>query len=263
MTNHSTTQTDQPRDHYYKTNFPPHQAHEIFLVTDGSGHIDGYTGSAAVWFSPKHKFFNAVTGGWNGGSVDRSEFQALLAGLHGITTWLLNNGYTEQNLTAKPLLLHWTNDRESLVLAVARDPETGQPFYKRNSNRDLWAHLAYYERFFLITPMRRNRNTTPLMSICDVLAGQHRAMMLAHSSDLDVIFNMAANWLSYWDSPDLINKETIAHKLAVLQAKATGEEPPTVNPELGKNVVSMINSITTDTNLWKGKTDTNNLFIPS
>jgi hypothetical protein len=221
------------------------------------------SGSAAVWFSPKLRLFNLAVGGWTGSSVDRSELDALLAGLHGILTWALANGYTEAGLTARPMMLHWTNDRESLVLSVARNPETGETFYKRKVNMDLWARFAYYEKLFRITACREDRNTSFLMALVDKLAGDQFAHFKAYVKLWPSVFSFFVDWLNYWEKPENINAEVGRLMMIKIRNGDLEEAKAFMDTRFQPSVLKLIDHILERPEMWRDEKFTKSFYIPT
>ena len=113
------------------------------LVTDGSGHSDGYGGFAAILTVPgEADVIHRVFGGSTHSSTDRMEFAALLSGLQ-YCTERLPSGWLSERLPGDRWPLHWWSDRESLV-------KSAQGLYKRKAAPDLWRSFTYFEEIFEI-----------------------------------------------------------------------------------------------------------------
>ena len=104
-------------------------------------------------------------------SVDRSEFLALLHGLHGILeTMEWNTSGTLKALSFRRPTIVWLSDRESLVMAV-------EGSYRRRNQPDLWPQLEWYEQHMDIRPCHVKRNTIGWQNIADVLASESRVLI--------------------------------------------------------------------------------------
>lgn len=138
------------------------------LWTDGSGHKDGLQVSF-VWFrSTRFPVPFSTLSASTCGSVNRAELTALLDGLHAILEMERGNAGEKAGWTPPmPRHVMWVSDRQNLVLSVARDPETGQPVYKRDVDADLWARFEWYEKHFRVHPVHVARDTNAFQHKCD------------------------------------------------------------------------------------------------
>jgi hypothetical protein len=141
------------------------------LLTDGSGHKDGYGGYASLALEHATGRMLECAGALKGTSTEAAEFLALLNGLGSIVEATGNT----RKLEAQQPVVHWMTDRESLALAVWR--ENGQPVYKRKSTPELWAMFAYYEPLFTIVPLFTPRATLPLHDRVDKVASECRIII--------------------------------------------------------------------------------------
>lgn len=159
---------------------PAEEDHDFVLYTDGAGYTDSYAASASIMTSDKYRIGRAVrVAAFNGQSTDRAEFEALLHGLQSIVDtmgWGSPGKIKDLQRRALKPSVCWYSDRESLVLAVYRD-ETGEPFYRRERQKDLWARLEFYETLFCITPMYIPRNSKPHHATADRLASECRILL--------------------------------------------------------------------------------------
>lgn len=100
-------------------------------------------------------------------------------------------------------LVHWLTDRESLALAVARDPENNdEPIYKRKSTPDLWARFEYYEKIFRITPEFETRNTQELAQVVDIISSDMRNTMRDYAAPWVESMKFMSAWESAWRQPE-------------------------------------------------------------
>jgi ribonuclease HI len=148
--------------------------HQAAIVTDGSGHADGYGGfSVEVLWSRKGRR-RVVSGLHMATDVFRMEFQALLHGLKLIADderlWQTDTQWT---LRQHRLCVWWLNDNEALVKGVQRDKTTGQPLYSRTAAPELWAQLAFYEQFLWIDAHHTPREIGA-MGVVDWMASSMR-----------------------------------------------------------------------------------------
>lgn len=147
-------------------------------MTDGAGYQDGYGGYASLLISPRHNKYVPNVGAATGTSVDRMEFEALLMGLQSILDSMgWDKGPHFQMLEARQPTVVWYSDRESLVRSVSRNPETGEPIYRRKNAPDLWRRFEYYEQYFRITAIHVGRKTLRWQDICDNLSSEARQLL--------------------------------------------------------------------------------------
>lgn len=113
------------------------------LYTDGSGHINGFGGWAALAVIDDGSSSVFRMGTACGTSVDRMEFTALLEGLQCV--WELAMRMLAHNDSNwKPDVL-WCSDRESLINSV-------KLVYARSNCPDLWPRFEFYEKIMAIKP---------------------------------------------------------------------------------------------------------------
>lgn len=175
------------------------------IVSDGSGHQDGFGGSASLVLgvsSSKHpkrycdetsakKIEGEFEGpgirieraaAYIGTTTESAEFLALLHALEALFTALTAPVHGEgqkamqARLASNPPCVHWITDRESLALAVFRDPRTNQPIYSRRSTPGLWAWFQFYEKLFRILPLFNKRACNPLHDYTDEVASELRIL---------------------------------------------------------------------------------------
>lgn len=148
----------------------------FLLYTDGSGHPDGYGGSAALAYDANASLlFRHVVASY-ATDVDRAELEALLLGLQGIFKY---TSARRDDLLKSPIRVAWFCDRESLVGCVATDAN-GRPFFARHAQPDLWLRFAWYEPMFTIDPHHIARGRDPNNILCDALAGDARRLIKDH-----------------------------------------------------------------------------------
>jgi ribonuclease HI len=155
----------------------PYEKPAWLLLTDGSGHADGYGGYAAVIVNTKTLVIHEVAAGIKGTSTEEAEFLGLLNGLKSILGhYVAKSGRPTalQRLEAEQPVIHWITDRESLALSVWRDPKTNEPVYRRKSTPELWAMYRYFEPLFRVVPLWTKRQTLALHNRADVLASELR-----------------------------------------------------------------------------------------
>jgi ribonuclease HI len=149
---------------------------DFALYTDGSGHADGFGGHAVLCVSEKyHKFFVRSAGVY-GTTTERQEFEALLSGLQGIMDVMdWNNHAAHDMLQHMKASVFWLSDREALVGCVRR--ENGKPLFRRRTCLDLWARFDFYEHYFDIEAVHRNRNDNPYQALTDQVSSESRDLM--------------------------------------------------------------------------------------
>jgi len=159
--------------------YPDPNTHDFILYTDGSGHADGYGGSACLVQSNSHKKRAIHLAAYSNTSTDRAEFEGLLNGLQSIVEmmqWKSPSDYAALEQRPRKLTVGWVTDRESLALSVWRQ-EDGTTVYQRKKQGDLWARYEYYEKIFLVTPYVIARNSTTTHAYVDRLASEARILI--------------------------------------------------------------------------------------
>jgi len=172
--------------------------HDWVLVTDGSGTDGPQTATGSAWLlrsmalqRDEGEVEMKGVAGATFGSVQRSEHMALLEGLRAISVLMRLSTLKEvekftnivplRRIEDVPLQrrpkVWWIGDRENLILQVARRP-SGDTFYERRTEPDLWYALYWYEHLFNITPVYQPRNSTPDQVDVDARAGQTRKLFL-------------------------------------------------------------------------------------
>ena len=148
--------------------------------TDGSGHVDGFGGYGAVAMRvrllgntciPIQRASAAICGT----TVNRAEFTGLLEALQVIHT--IEMGGRGQGASMYPVIpvrVRWFSDRENLVLGVATNPETGEAWYGRNVDQDLWARYDWYAKSIIVRPVHIERNSMAMQAKCDFIASHGR-----------------------------------------------------------------------------------------
>lgn len=154
---------------------------DYVVVTDGSGHLDGYGGWATKITLP-HRYppeTHWLRGGCTGnGQVYRMEVTALLEAL----TWIFNHGQfwgtqAQRNLHETPLRIQWYGDNEAAIKSVHRDPVTKQHAYARAGQiEDLWARFEWFEPFVRINGTHVGRDQTRMLGV-DWLASTCRVIL--------------------------------------------------------------------------------------
>ncbi len=151
---------------------------DFVLYTDGSGYTDGFSGYCAILVCtvPKLDATSTVMGSMSGSSVDRAEMMALLEGLEAILN--VESSLPRFRIADRKIQVTWFSDRESLVKSVKNE-------YGRNSSKDLWARLAYYETKFEIDARWVERETDyPEFQACDLHASTQRVILKSYIATL-------------------------------------------------------------------------------
>lgn len=148
------------------------------LLTDGSGHKDGYGGWASLAISAKGDWIDR-SAAIKGTTTESAEFLGLLNGLGSIVDFYVSE-YSAKSaymrLEASRPIVHWITDRESLALAVWRGPD-GKPIYARRSTPELWAMFSYYEPLFRIVPIFTTREANAMHDRVDKAASEMRILI--------------------------------------------------------------------------------------
>ena len=182
---------------------PDPYEHDYILYTDGSGCDVGWGGYAAVWERIEKTEeirepveTGALVSGTYGSTVQRSEFNAFLDGVHSILTARCREIKDQAQRTEDGLALYemgtqgvlsqlsgpdrltilWYTDRNNLAKSFLHD-ESGSPLCSRDKERDLWLRWSFMARHVCITPMCRPRNVVDGQAVCDELAGVARSLL--------------------------------------------------------------------------------------
>ena len=181
---------------------PDPYEHDYVLYTDGSGCSKGWGGYAAVFERIELQgelrapvSGGAVVAGTYGSTVQRSEFNAFLDGVHKILTTrceeMIEEAKSDDALRYKygtegvlnqlqgpdRLTILWYTDRNNLAQSFLYDEE-GDPLMSRKKERDLWMRWSFMTKHVCITPMYRPRNVVDGQAVCDKLAGAARSLLL-------------------------------------------------------------------------------------
>lgn len=195
---------------WLETVAPDPYEHDYVLYTDGSGCTEGWGGYAAVWerIDLQDNYRAPISSGTlvtatYGSTVQRSELNAFLDGVHAILTErsraiieqakliddktaLFNigtNGVLNQFTGPDRLSILWYTDRSNLAQALLHD-ENGEPLCARTKDRDLWLRWSFMAKHVCITPMCRARNVVDGQAACDALAGSARALLKSAKESL-------------------------------------------------------------------------------
>jgi hypothetical protein len=132
--------------------------------------------------------------GTYGSTVQRSEMQAFLDGIHrilerkcaeirdeAVTDDTLRyeigtNGVLHKLLGPERVTVLWYTDRANLAKSLLFD-EDGDVLNARSSEADLWLRWSAMTRYVCVTPMALARNTIAGQAVCDALAGEARALL--------------------------------------------------------------------------------------
>lgn len=183
---------------------PVKEDHDFVLITDGSGTDATRIGTGSAWIlrpQASHAGFTVLRGacGSTFGSIQRAEMMAGLEGLRALSVALKIESlpnvktYGEMVTGRRPERVEdldpscrarvwWVCDRENLVLQMARKPD-GNTYYARRTEPDLWYAFWWFEHLFRITPVWRERNTSPDQVEVDRVAGESRAKFLPPKED--------------------------------------------------------------------------------
>lgn len=195
------------RDHY-----PQRAEHEYFLVSDGSGHSDGFAGAACIMFSPQRVFCDIRCGSWSGSNTERAEFEALLMGLQAILDQMQVGQKEIEYLKKSRPLVHWTTDRAQLVGSIVIDPDTQKPFWRRSTMPDLWARFDFYHEIFRITPFYLSRNSEAWHRVVDEVSSDMRILMKEYGAAWPSSLAWMTGWELAWKEPaqfDTLVAETV------------------------------------------------------
>jgi len=178
---------------------PMPEEHDYVLSTDGSGCIKGWGASAAIIQKvlpggPLGRVlggYQPIINGTYGATVQRSEFSALLNGLHEILRMELESReepFQDEDEPQLNTLLRftgedritvlWYTDRSNLAKSLLFD-EDGRVLNRRTAETDLWMRYSAMARCFCITPMWMDRNLIPAQKTCDALCTIARNVMIA------------------------------------------------------------------------------------
>jgi hypothetical protein len=190
---------------------PDPYEHDYILYTDGSGCSAGWGGYAAVYervdlFDEYREVVGGdiLMGGSYGSTVQRSEMNAFLDGVHKILTekcGMLRElaqqddqlayeigtfGLLNQFVGTDRVSIMWYTDRSNLAKSLLFD-EQGKPLAHRKSDCDLWLRWSFLARHVCVTPMHTARNVVKNQAICDKLAGKSRTLLKAALANFDTI----------------------------------------------------------------------------
>lgn len=204
---------------------PDPYEHDYVLYTDGSGCSGGWGGYAALYerIELDGSFRGPVAsgtalGGTYGSTVQRSEFNAFLEGVHRILTEqcddleeksladdelryrLGTEGLLNQFTGPSRVTILWYTDRSNLAQSLLFDEE-GDPLFSRAKERDLWMRWSFLTRHVCITPMYCPRNVVEGQAACDKLASVAR-------SSVKSSWEMMADAAKQFHPHDQWNKKT-------------------------------------------------------
>lgn len=202
---------------------PDPTEHDYVLYTDGSGCSLGWGGYAALWerieLDPETEVRKPVdsgvlVNGTYGSTVQRTEFTALVDGVHKILTQrcsdlheqaatdeqaryiLGTEGALNQFKGPERIRILWYTDRQNIAKCFLFDSE-GSPLQDRNKERDLWLRWSALAQYVCITPMHNQRNVIGGQAVCDKLAGLARSQMKEASEQMAKIteeFHPSDTW---------------------------------------------------------------------
>lgn len=140
--------------------------YDFRVVTDGSGHPDGFGGWATFAETASKNVQMFRFGCIAGTSVDRAELTAICEGLQ-IVYEMFMKMKDDLKLGRRPIV-DLRSDRENLVCSI-------QGLYKRSNSADLWARFGFYERFFQVNAHHVARESDiPELQMCDLHASTGR-----------------------------------------------------------------------------------------
>jgi hypothetical protein len=181
---------------------PDPYEHDYVLYTDGSGCVNGWGGYAALYErielledlrGPASS--GAIVAGTYGSTVQRSEFNAFLDGVHKILSdrceelqdraavdeefayKIGTEGLLSQFSGPDRISIIWYTDRNNLAQCLLFD-QKGEPLLPRTKERDLWMRWSFMAKHVCVTPMCRPRNVVAGQAACDTLAGAARALLM-------------------------------------------------------------------------------------
>ena len=155
---------------------------DLLLYTDGSGHLDGYCGYAALVKTADGLHRRMVMGAMTGSSTDRAEFTALIEGLRAcqeLWTTMAYKTLPGENRERGRARIRWFSDRANLVLSVKK-------VYSRSNCEDLWAAFEYYEAYFDIEARHVTAPFTdedPQFADCDLHSSSLRMVIKAYEKN--------------------------------------------------------------------------------
>jgi hypothetical protein len=151
---------------------------DVTLFTDGSGHMDGFGGWAAVVKSRDGKFRDFRMGAMTGTSVDRMEMTAMIEGLHMALHLVTEHPEIRRNIGILPSVL-WYSDRESMVKSALGE-------FGRTNATDIWSQYAWFETQLRIYPVHVLRETEhPEFQAVDLHASTARLIIKNYVSTID------------------------------------------------------------------------------
>jgi len=162
-------------DNDSRTYDPENPAHDkstrdFLVVSDGSGHADGY-GGASVFVQSRYRvpWIETVLLARTHTSVARMEHSALLMGLEIICeTEKLYSAFKQPGFT-RPTVI-WLSDRQDLVLSTAG-------IYGRKANLDLWHTYGFFEQYLDVHAFYIHRATLATNRLVDAMAANGRALV--------------------------------------------------------------------------------------
>lgn len=145
------------------------------LWTDGSGHSDGYGAYAAIWKCADGDM-DMSFGANYGQTVNRNELIAMIEGLTAILSdrVVKMRGVLEMNPKnelaalndADRVTVAWHTDRQNLAVSLLWN-DAGEPVFRRNSDRDLWARFSFLAKHACVVPYHSPRNVVAQQGMCD------------------------------------------------------------------------------------------------
>lgn len=131
---------------------------DLVCYSDGSGHVDGFGGWAALCETPDKVWCIFRSAAINGISVERAEFSGLLEGLQ--MAMELSKQLPQYVPGWKPRVMLFT-DRENLVLSI-------KGVYDCGTDKDLWNRYRYYESILDIAVTHLDRESKiAAFKLCD------------------------------------------------------------------------------------------------
>lgn len=198
-------------------NAPHPEEHDYVLYTDGSGCTRGWGAYAAIIeeigpvtrgdeLAASHRgvvWQDLRVGGTFGATVNRSEMEAFLSGMHAIMSRQLcksevlsdeeENDDPSQPKLGSPLsrfsgndrtTVLWYTDRENLAKSLLFGAD-GNTLYSRNKERDLWLRFSSMARHVCVTPMPTPRNSVAKQAVTDALCTLARSALVSQIDEFE------------------------------------------------------------------------------
>jgi len=190
---------------WLELNAPHPLEHDYILSTDGSGCTVGWGANAAIIERVDLNYetqcreiqkeeTRVIVQGTYGSTVQRSEFQAFLSGVHQILGWEIDNRSDDDTEALEfipgnsPLryfeaanrpTIYWLTDRANIAKSLLYGVDN-KPLNSRSKELDLWSMFNAIRRYVCITPMAISRNSVDSQAAADALCSEARSIMKGH-----------------------------------------------------------------------------------